>query len=791
MLSRVCKASPNLIQFHTNPQRKRGFTRLFVLLASASGWCAALAYLVRRSFTRVLSNLWPIVVVLAGLADCSLVHADDVAFDRDVMAVLSKAGCNQGVCHGNQNGKGGFKLSLRGQDPRLDFFALTRDQMGRRVDLLHAERSLLLEKPTAAVPHQGGQRFGIISSEYEILRTWIAAGCPAERADAPALTRLDVTPAEQPILLEPAGSVQVSVTALFSDGTRRDVTKLAVYEPTNSFIEVNHDGLLTARTVGEAALLVRYLNQQVALRLAVIAPRPDFVFTAPAEVNFVDRHVFAKLRSLRMNPSPLTSDAVFLRRAYLDAIGVLPTAGEARRFLEDASTDKRRRLIDELLDRPEFADWWALKWSDLLKNEEKVLDAKGVQNFHHWIRQSIVESKPLDRFVRELIVARGSTYTNPAANFYRANRDAVTRSEAAAQLFLGVRLQCAKCHNHPFDRWTQGDYYRWAGFFARVKYKIVENNRRDKNDGHEFDGEQIVWMAADGEVRDPRSDQPMEPCFLGEPTPKLADDQDRLEELADWIVSPDNPFFARAQANRVWYHLLGRGIVDPIDDFRATNPPAIPALLDELASDFAARRFDLRQLVRTIMQSSTYQLAAEPNDTNRDDEANFSHALVRRLSAEQLLDALSQATGTTPQFRGYPAGMRATQLPGVRASRSRRGASSDEQFLVLFGKPPRLLTCECERSTEATLGQAFQLVSGPTINELLSERSNRLDTLLSSGQPSADMVQELFLSTLTRFPTDEESQTVISYLDGAADRRAALEDIAWGLLNSKEFLLRQ
>ncbi|HET6884449.1 MAG TPA: DUF1549 and DUF1553 domain-containing protein [Pirellulales bacterium] len=732
------------------------------------------------------------VLLVLLLATLGPVDAAEVSFQSDVMAVLSKAGCNQGVCHGNQNGKGGFKLSLRGQDPQFDFLALTHDQSGRRVDLLRPEHSLLLEKPTAAVAHQGGRRFAAHSLEHEILMRWVAAGCPADRTDAAAFVRLEVKPADEQILLDPGGTAQLAATAVFADGARRDVTRLAVYEPTNSCVEVSHDGLATARSVGETTLLVRYLHQQLALRIAVVSPRPGFAFAAPAESNYVDRHVFAKLRSLRINPSALAGDAVFLRRAYLDAIGLLPTADEARRFLSDPTADKRRRLIDELLERPEFADWWALKWSDLLRNEEKVLDAKGVQNFHHWIRQSVAAGKPLDRFARELIVARGSTYTNPPANFYRANRDPVTRAEAAAQVFLGVRLQCAKCHNHPFDRWTQGDYYRWAGFFARVQYKIVENRRRDENDKHEFDGEQIVWMASAGEVRDPRSDAPMEPCFLGEPTPPPAADEDRLEELAGWITSPDNPFFARAQANRVWYHLLGRGVVEPIDDFRATNPPAIPALLDKLAKDLVAHGFDLRQLVRTIMNSSTYQLAAEPNDTNRDDEANFSHALVRRLSAEQLLDALSQVTGTAPEFKGYPSGMRATQLPGVQPSRSRRRrASADDQFLLLFGKPPRLLTCECERSTESTLSQAFQLVSGPTINELLSERHNRLEALLAAGKPGREIVEELFLSALARHPTAEEAQMTADYLDGATDRRAALEDILWGLLNSKEFLLRR
>ena len=723
--------------------------------------------------------------VLAGEASRS------VSFHNDVMAVLSKAGCNLGVCHGNQNGKGGFKLSLRGQDPAADLLALSRDQLGRRADPLTPDRSLLLLKPTAQIGHQGGRRFALGSPEYDILRRWIASGMRADPPDAPALERLEVAPIEQ-VLVEPDVTVQLHVTGVFSDGTRRDVTSLAVYEPAAQLVAVDHDGLARRTATGETTVLVRYLHLQTPVRLAFVPARPDFQWSELPEANYIDRHVFAKLRSLRMNPSELTSDAVFLRRAYLDVLGILPTAEEARGFLADSRPEKRAELIDRLLERPEFADWWALKWSDLLRNEEKVLDAKGVANFHHWIRQGIADGKPLDRFARELITARGSTYSNPAANFYRANRDAVTRAEAAAQLFLGVRLQCAKCHNHPFDRWTQQDYYRWAGFFARVQYKILENRRRDENDGHEFDGEQVVWMAPAGEVRDPRTDQPMEPCYLGEPTPDFQPDQDRLEELADWLTSPDNPFFAKAQANRVWYHLLGRGLVEPIDDFRATNPAVMPALLDELIRDFVAHGFDLRHLVRVIMNSRTYQLSATANETNSDDEANFSHATLRRLSAEQLFDALSQATGVAPHFSGFPAGLRASQLPGVQAMRSRRRrASPEEQFLVLFGKPPRLLTCECERSTEPTLGQTFQLVSGPTINELLSKSDNRLGRLLGESKSDEAIVEELYLSALSRFPTAAERQGVVDYLAAASDRRAALEDVLWGLLNAKEFLLRQ
>jgi hypothetical protein len=737
----------------------------------------------------------PIRAFFAALALLSLAtHSaaeEPPRFATDVMAVLSKAGCNMGVCHGNQNGKGGFKLSLRGQDPQFDWLVLTREQFARRANPFDPDQSLLLLKPTAQVAHQGGRRFREDSAEYRILREWIAAGMPADPPSAPELAHLEVTPLEQ-VVVEPADQVQLKAEAVFSDGARRDVTSVAVYEAASSNVLIDHDGLVQRQAMGETTVLVRYLHEQVPVRIAFIPARPDFAWTGPEPANYIDRHVFDKLSSMRMNPSELASDAVFLRRAFLDALGILPTAEEARAFVADPRPDKRARLIDAILERPEFADWWALKWSDLLRNEEKVLDEKGVQTFHHWIRRSIADRKPLDQFVRELITARGSTYSNPPANFYRANRDPVTRAEAAAQLFLGVRLQCAKCHNHPFDRWTQGDYYRWAGFFARVQYKIVENRRQDQNDGHEFDGEQIVWMAGEGEVKDPRTSQAMEPCFLGESTPAIPADRDRLEELANWIVSPGNPFFARSQANRIWQQLLGRGIVEPIDDFRSTNPPANGPLLDALAADFSASGFDLRHLVRVIMNSQTYQLSARPNETNRDDESNFSHALVRRLSAEQLFDAMSQAIGARPHFNGFPAGMRAGQLPGVQAVRFRRGtASRDDQFLVLFGKPPRLLTCECERSTETTLGQTFQLVSGPVVNRMLTRDDNRLGQLLASGQSNESMIDELYWQTLSRPPSAEEQQGAAAYLEKASDARAALEDVLWSLLNAKEFLLRQ
>lgn len=738
------------------------------------------------------TRVWLLVAVAFLTAAAPAMATDDVSFGTDVMAVLSKAGCNMGVCHGNASGKGGFKLSLRGDSPEADFAVLTRDLSGRRTNPVEPDRSLILLKPTMQVPHEGGQRFKAGSAEFNVLRAWIAAGMHRDPEISPRPTSLAVSPPEK-VIVAPEIRTQLHVVAIFSDGTRRDVTTQAVYETSEPLVTVNHDGLVEAQARGETTVIVRYLNLQQPARLAFIPDRPDFSWTGPPPANFIDEHVFRKLQSLRVNPSAACDDAVFLRRASLDLLGVLATADEARRFVDDSRTDKRARLVDDLLERQEFADFWALKWSDLLRNEEKTLDRKGVQDFHAWIRHSIAVNKPLDQFVRELIASRGSTYENPPANYYRAMRDPFMRAESTAQLFLGVRLQCAKCHNHPFARWTQDDYYSWANVFARVKYQIIENNRKDRNDSHEFDGEQIVLMAREGDVEDPRRGKPLRPRFLSETAvAPLKPDADRLLELAHWLTTPGNDLFARSQVNRIWHALLGRGIVDPIDDFRPTNPPVNPPLLDALTRDFVAHQFDVRHLIRTIMNSQTYQLSAIPNDTNRDDTTSFSHARLRRLSAEQLLDSLSQVAGAPLRFNGYPEGLRAGELPGVNAIRIRdERASAGDQFLKLFGKPPRLVPCECERSQETTLNQAFQLVSGPLINELLTRPDNRLQRLLDSSRPQAELIDELYWTALSRPPTSEERQSTATFLTESRDPRKALEDIAWGLVNSNEFMLRR
>jgi len=716
-----------------------------------------------------------------------------VSFPTDVQAVLSKAGCNLGTCHGNATGKGGFKLSLRGDDLDYDHAALVREQFGRRVDVVAPDESLLLLKATQAVAHEGGKRFDRDSWEYRTLREWIAGGAPRKSAGAPTLVKLEVTPREQ-FLTPPAESVQLQVQATFSDGSVRDVTPIACYEVVNVAVaDVSVQGKVTRKEFGETTVLARFLRLQEPVRLAFVPARPDFQWANTRPHNFIDEHVFAKLRTLRMNPSELASDEVFLRRAYLDLLGILPTAEEARKFVgRGAPTGKRAALVDELLERPEFAGFWALKWADLLRVEEKSLDAKGMQDFHHWIRNSLARHQPMDQFVRELIAARGSTYANPEANFYRANRTPVLRAEAVAQVFLGTRLQCAQCHNHPFDRWTQDDYYDWAALFARLDYKILRNDRRDKNDKHEFIGEQIVYLARKGSVTNPRTEQPAEPRFLGAPRQDFVR-QDELEALAAWMTRPENPLFARAQVNRIWFHLMGRGIVDPIDDFRATNPPSHPALLDALTAEFVKGGFDLRHLVRLIMASRAYQTVSEPNETNREDASNYSRSLVRRLGAEQLFDTLHQVAGVTPEFRNFPTGTRAAELPGARLEgrRGRRSQLSPDLFMSVFGKPPRLTTCECERSTETTMSQAFQMISGPSVNELLTQSDNRLAALLDSGKPNRAIVEELYWTALTRPPSEAEMAKTSAHIEKAKDRRTGVEDVLWGLVNAKEFVLRR
>ncbi|HEY2784135.1 MAG TPA: DUF1549 and DUF1553 domain-containing protein [Fimbriiglobus sp.] len=729
-----------------------------------------------------------LTVLLSIFAADPLTAAGPVSFARDVAPILSRAGCNAGACHGNFNGKGGFRLSLRGQDPAFDFARLTRDMLARRVDPTDPDASLVLQKASGKVSHEGGMRFGTVSPEYKTVRAWIAAGCPDDTAVSPKLTALTVAPGPR-VLVDPADRVQLSVAATFADGSTRDVTtQIAVEQNNIGVAKVTLAGEVVRQRFGETLVIVRYLTKMVPVRIAFIPNRP--VPAMPPSDHPIDKALFEQFVALRLRPSDLCSDDVFLRRAFLDTTGNIPTAAEARAFLADANPDKRTKLIDDLLTRPEFAENWAAKWSDLLRNEEKSLDKKGTQAFSRWLRAWFAEDKPLTELARVVLSGRGSTYANPAANFYRAVRDPYLRAEAAAQVFLGVRVGCARCHNHPFDRWTQDDYHRFAAAFARIDYQVLENKRKDSLDKHEFVGEQVVIAKRSGSLPHPRGGV-AEPKRLGA-APITSDDP--LGAVADWVASPDNPYFAKAQANRVWLHLFGKGLVDPNDDFRTTNPPTHPAVLDLLTKKFAAGGYRLKPLVRFIMTSRAYQLSSTPNESNAADESYLSKAIIQPLKAEQLLDALSRAMDVPVKFSGYPLGTRATQVAAPMQSGSAKrfgSAGGAERFLKVFGKPERLLTCECERNEDAGMMQSFQLITGELLNGLLREKENRIGKLMAANASPTQMLDDLYVATLSRPPTASEAAGLLDYVEKAKNKRTAWEDVAWGLVNAKEFLLRR
>jgi hypothetical protein len=727
-------------------------------------------------------------------------HASEgPSFRNEVMAVLSRSGCSLGTCHGNQNGKGGLKLSLRGQDPDGDFLTLTRQLASRRTNALVPEESLLLRKPLMQVPHEGGRRFQDDSTEYQILLRWIEAGMPNDSAATPRLDKLIVQP-DKVTIHSPQQAVILKATGHFSDNTVRDVSHLTVFESSNPEVEITAAGevrFAESAVAQRTSINVRYLHLHATAVVEHVPDHPDFQFLAPAAANRIDEIVFDQLQRLKINPSAVCDDTTFLRRVFLDLTGQLPTAAEARDFMSSTEDDKRARLIDRLLASEGYVEFQTLRWADLLRVEDKTLDTKGVQVYHHWIRDSVSRDKPLNQFAAEIIAAKGSTYTEPPSNFYRALRTPEERSESVAQVFLGIRLQCAKCHNHPFDRWTQDDYYGWTNFFARIDYKILENRRRDQNDKHEFNGEQIVFLLDQGDVKNPTTGQKVGLRFLGDvqssaPTATQAGSGDRLQVLANWLRSPDNRRFAATQANRIWFQLMGTGIVDPVDDFRATNPPSNPELLEFLTTEFVRNDYSVRELMRLILNSTTYQLSAQSNSTNAQDEVLFSHVVPRRLSAEQTLDAIGQVLQTSVAFGGHPKGTRAVQLMGVRNGGHRYSRPENgDLFLSLFGKPGRLQTCECERTTETTLAQTMEMVTGEVITELLSADDNSIQRSVSSDQSTSEFLDELFWSAVSRAPTTDELQRLEAHVLASENRMSGLQDAVWAVLNSNEFLLRQ
>jgi len=702
-----------------------------------------------------------------------------VSFRNEVIAALNVGGCNMGACHGTPSGKGGFRLSLRGFDPEADFHMLTRDVLARRSDRHSPDKSLVLLKGLGRVPHEGGARFAASSLAAQMLRAWLSEGMQNDDPKVATLTKVEVLPGSR-VLQAPGRFQQLAVLAHFSDGSQRDVTRLSVFSSSDAGVaEVNANGLVEFKAPGEVAILVRYLLELQTVRLTYLQPRKDFVWQAPPEVNEVDKHVFAKLKLLSLPPSPLADDAEFVRRVYLDVIGTLPTAQEVRNFLVDKDPHKRDKLIEALLDRPEYADFWTMKWSDVLRSSRKTIQIKGTHVFQAWLRDQIKADAGFDAIVREILTARGSTAQQPGGNYYRIARDAQSLAETTAQLFLGVRMQCAKCHNHPFERWTQDDYYSMAAWFARVRQK---KDLRDPGTNPNQTVSEVIFTERGGEVTQPRTGKVMPPKFLGAEVPKIDSRSDRREVLAQWLTDAKNPFFAKNVANRVWYHLMGKGIVDPVDDFRDSNPSANDELLEALAKDFAANGFKLKHLIRTITRSRTYQLSSQSNAFNRDDNKYFSHALTKLLPAEVLLDAICQATEVAEKFPEMPAGTRAIQLPD--------GSEINHPFLKTFGQPARELACECERESDSNLAQALQLINGPTVNGKLREANNRLGKLLAKNLSNEQILEELYLATVSRLPTAEDTKAALEYLQQAKDRRKAWEDIHWALLNSKEFLFR-
>ena len=723
-----------------------------------------------------------VVVTFDGLSARSEVRVGDAAtvspidFRTEVIAALGRAGCNQGVCHGSPKGKNGFRLSLRGSDPELDYFTLTREALGRRTDPLHADRSLVLLKALGKVRHEGGVRFDEADPAYRTLRTWIEEG-RLDSAKPLELVDLEVLPTRR--RLHPSlRRQQLVVLAHFADESVRDVTALTVYSSNDDQTAVvDADGLVEFLKTGEVAILVRYLDKLSGVRLSYVDDDPSFVFVAPREENYIDRHVFAKLRELYINPAPLASDEVFLRRVYLDALGALPTPAEARAFLGSRDPDRRTKLIDQLLDRNEFASFWALKWADVMRGNRETISERGVHGLHRFLEQQFATDQPFDAFARDILTSVGNTIQRPAANFYRISRKPEEAAESMSQLFLGVRIQCAKCHNHPYETITQEDYYGLAAYFARVRLKGAQFGRDDET----------VYVAPTGEVKHLVTGEPQPAAAFGTPAGELKPGRDPRDALVDWLVDANNPYFAKSTVNRVWFHLFGRGIVDPVDDFRASNPPSNDRLIGALADDFARGGYRFKPLIRTILKSSTYQLAstrppsAAANSDGADPEKYFAVASIRMHTAEQILDAISTATGVPEPFPGYPIGTRAIELAE---------GSVNHHFLKAFSKPIRDVACDCARETEPSLNEVVHLLNNPSILSKLSDPTGRLAQWLEAGKDSDEVAELIYLATLTRYPTTAEWEIVRKHLAAVGDAAEGLRDLQHALMNSNEFLLR-
>ncbi len=706
-----------------------------------------------------------------------------VGYVEQIAPILNKAGCSMGACHAAQYGQGGFKLSVFGSELDQDREAIVRDRAQRRLSLVEPGESLFLKKPTMQLPHGGGKRLAANSVDYELLKAWIANGAPAPDAKAPLVTKVSVFPAKR------VGVVglkqQLRVEATYSDGTTRDVTAWAKYDSMDDgMMSVNGDGLVTVTGQGQAPVMVRF-EGQAEIALFVIPYRDTIELTGWQNSNFIDELASAKFKELGIDPSPLCDDATFLRRAFLDATGSLPTIDETTAFLADSDANKRTKLIDRLLGltgdpkldiyNDAYSAWWTLKWSDLLRNTTAGRAEQGMWAMHNWMRTVFRENWPYDRMVRELVTAKGSVFSNGPANYYSVNNNPTEATEATVQLFLGVRMECAKCHHHPFEKYTQGDYYGFAAFFARVSNKGSEEFGL-------FGGESVVIIRNAGEVNHPKTGKRLPPTPLeGEPVDHPLD---RRIALAEWMTSKNNAMFARSIVNRYMAYLMGRGLVDPVDDMRSTNPPSNPPLMDALAKQFTESGFNLKQLMRTIMTSRLYQLDSQPTATNASDHRFYSYYRVKRLSAESLLDAIDRAAGTQTKFKNLPLGTRAIELPD---------AEYPDFFLNVFAKPKRASVCECERSPDENLAQALHTLNGDILANKIADAKGRIAKLLTveKDKPAKshdEIVRELYLAALCRPPSEAELAASKQFLSTAGSPKECYEDLMWALINSKQFL---
>lgn len=695
-----------------------------------------------------------------------------VRFVRDVEPILAQVGCNSGTCHGALKGKNGFKLSLRGYDPAFDFVALTQELQGRRVNRVQPELSLMLLKPTGVVPHEGRTVIHPGSRQYEIIHSWIKEGAGFDPDPSGARPdRLEVIP-DDVRLDVPGRSQTITVIAHYPDGTNRDVTRDTIMSSNSVDTAKVKGNRVTGLRRGEAAVLIRYEGNYGAVNITVMGDRAGYAFKPMPEYNFIDKHVNAKLEKMKILPSELCTDDEFLRRVYLDLTGIIPTSAVARAFAEDPapSQQKREKLVDSLLGSRDFVAFWSNRWADLLQCNSKTLGEKGTWLFREWIRESVAQNKPYDQFARELITAQGSERTNPAVNYYRTLRDTGKITEDISQTFLGVRFSCNKCHDHPFERWTQDQYYEFGAFFARVAFK-----------GDPKANQEVVFTNYNGgEVLHPRNGKVMPPVVPYGQEPDVEHARTRQDAFAYWMTSKENPLFAKSYANRVWSYFYSRGIIEPVDDIRASNPPSNPELLDALTKDFEDHDFDVEHLIRTIVLSRTYQLSVIPNKWNDDDKTNFSHFVPRRLSAEQLRDAVAIATGTREVAIGVPAGMRSVYMADGLV---------DDDFLRLFGRPKRETACECERTSNVSLAHALSLVNGPIINNAVDAADSEIVRLVAREPNNRKVVDEIYFAVLNRAPTENELKTID--LGAGPQRLQVAQDLAWALLNSPAFLFNR